>query len=185
MRWTWRTHRPGQRAEALARAWLAAELATPADALALARDARNRPQLHGALARYDCNWSHSGGHLLLALGDGVRVGVDVEQVRPRARALELAQRFFAAEEVDWLRGFAAGAPRDAAFARLWCLKEALLKAHGHGLSFGLHRVAFAPDDGAAAIVRLDPALGAPADWTVRMLDAPPGCVAALAWRPRA
>ena len=33
----------------------------------LARDARGRPQLHAPLAGHDCNWSHSGQRLLLAL----------------------------------------------------------------------------------------------------------------------
>lgn len=180
VRWAWRAHPPGSRAEAQARAWLAAQLGVAPEALPLGRDARNRPAL--ALPGFDCNWSHSGGHLLLGLGTGVRVGVDVERVRARPRAVELARRFFAGEEAEAIARLPAGAVRDLAFARLWCLKEALLKAHGHGLSFGLDRAVFAAPPEACRVLRLDPRLGSPERWQVRALDAPEGYVAAIAWR---
>lgn len=179
VRWAWRAHPPGVRAEAQARAWLAEQLGQPPEALPLCRDARNRPAL--GLPALDCNWSHSGGHLLLGLGAGVRVGVDVERVRARPRAVELARRFFAGEEAEAIARCPEGAARDLAFVQLWCFKEALLKAHGHGLSFGLDRVVFAGPD-TPVIARLDPRLGAVDDWQVRPIDAPDGCVAAVAWR---
>ena len=72
------------------------------DALPLSRDPRGRPRLEGAFAEWDCNWSHSGDGLLIALGRGVRLGIDLERVRPRERALDLAQRFFTAPELAWL-----------------------------------------------------------------------------------
>lgn len=182
VRHVWRPHRPPLRAEDEARPWLAAELGLPPPALALDRDARNRPRLHGACAGWDCNWSHSGEHLLIALGQGVDVGIDVERLRPRPRALELARRFFDPREAEALGRHPAGVARDLAFARLWCLKEAVLKAHGHGLSFGLHRAVFDADTLAATPLWLDPALGPAEAWQVRTLAAPDGYVAALAWR---
>ena len=124
-----------------------------ADALPLARDDRGRPRLGGRLAGWDCSWSHSGDGLLIALGEGVQVGVDCERLRPRPRALELAQRFFTAPEHDWLAAPSA-AVRDRAFLRLWCAKEAVLKAHGHGLSFGLDRLRFGEDNAALASGRV-------------------------------
>ena len=60
---------------------------------------------------------------------------------------------------------------------------ALLKAHGHGLAFGLHRLAFAECDGALALVDADPALGDPAQWQLREFVPAPGYRAALAWKP--
>ena len=36
--------------------------------------------------------------LLVAVGLGIRVGVDLEYLRPRPRALPLARRFFTAQE---------------------------------------------------------------------------------------
>jgi len=74
--------------------------------------------------------------------------------------------------------------RDEAFLRLWCAKEAVLKAHGRGLAFGLDKLAFAQGDGALVLVACDRALGAPADWQLREFIPQPGYRAALAWRRR-
>lgn len=185
VRWHWQPHAAGDAAEPLARAWLAAQFGVAASALLLARDARGRPRLDGAHAGHDCNWSHSGDGLLLALGEGVRVGTDLERIRPRPRAQALAERYFTAQEARWL---ATSAPtdgdRDRAFLRLWCAKEAVLKAHGHGLSFGLHRLRFESDGAALQLAACDPALGAPSAWSLREFEPAPGYFAALAWRPR-
>jgi 4'-phosphopantetheinyl transferase len=166
-------------AEAQLRAWLGERLdRAPAD-IAIARDARGRPWLDDA--RIDVSWSHSGDALLVALGRGLRVGVDIERVRPRPRALRLAERFFAAEESSWLRALPPGA-QERAFLRLWCAKEAVLKAHGHGLSFGLHKLVFSGTRAALRLLRCDAALGAPAAWSLREWAPAEGYLAALAWR---
>lgn len=182
-RWAWLAHRPGAAAEPLARAWLATQLNCPVERLPLSRDALGRPRLHPPLAAYDTNWSHSGEGLLLALGRDVELGIDLERERPRPRALALAKRYFAAIEAAWLQAH-AGAGRDRAFLRLWCAKEAVLKAHGRGLGFGLDKLAFEDRDGALVLIACDPALGAPADWQLREFAPQPGYRAALAWRRR-
>ena len=183
VRWHWQPHAVGVAAEPLARAWLAAQLGVPPGALALGRDRRGRPRLDSPHATHDCNWSHSGGGLLLALGKGVRVGADLECVRPRPRALLLAQRYFSAQEAHWLAA-CVDSERDRAFLRLWCAKEAVLKAHGHGLSFGLDRLRFELYEDALRLVACDPALGAPAQWSLHEFEPAPGTLAALAWRAR-
>ncbi|MBU8977023.1 MULTISPECIES: 4'-phosphopantetheinyl transferase superfamily protein [unclassified Lysobacter] len=184
VRWAWRPHPPRAPAEPLAREWLAAELGVPPPALPLGRDARGRPRLGGALGAWDCNWSHSGDGLLIALGHGVRVGIDLEHLRPRARALDLAQRYFTAPELAWLHAAPSAAVRDHGFLRLWCAKEAVLKAHGHGISFGLHRLRFAESPDGLRLVECDPALGAPGDWSLLELQPEPDYLGALAWRSR-
>lgn len=181
VRITWRAHRHGIPAETEARPWLAGQLRVAVDALHLDRDARGRPRLGDAHGARDIGWSHSGDGLLVALGDGVQLGVDLEYLRPRPRALALAQRFFSPSEADTLAALAPEA-RDAAFVRLWCAKEAVLKAHGHGLSFGLHRLTFEHRAGDWRLVDCDPALGAADDWTLHAFDPMPGYAAALAWR---
>ncbi|HEY0504400.1 MAG TPA: 4'-phosphopantetheinyl transferase superfamily protein [Lysobacter sp.] len=182
VRWAWRPHAPQVPAEPLARAWLAGELALAPEALPLARDARGRPRLGGTLSQWDCNWSHSGDGLLIALGHGVQVGIDLERLRHRARALGLAQRYFTAPELAWLHAAPSSAVRDHRFLRLWCAKEALLKAHGHGISFGLHRLRFAADGDALRLAECDPALGTASDWQLQELQPAPDYLGALAWR---
>lgn len=181
--WTWQPHAPRVPAEPLARAWLAQALDLPPQAVPLERDARGRPRLGGAYAGWDCNWSHSGDGLLIAIGRDVRLGIDLERVRPRGRALELAARFFTAPELAWLHAAPSAAVRDHGFLRLWCAKEAVLKAHGHGISFGLHRLRFADHDGRLRLVECDPELGSAADWRLEELQPEPDYLGALAWRP--
>lgn len=179
VRCTWGPHRHGTPAESLARPWLAAALGVPAAALGLARDAHGRPRL--AAPGFDASWSHSGERLLVALGAGVQLGADLELLRPRPRALALAERFFTPAEAAALAALPAPA-REPAFVRLWCAKEAVLKAHGRGLAFGLDRLEFARDGEGWRLAASDPALGAPADWTLHAFAPMPGYLATLAWR---
>ncbi len=167
-------------AERLARGWLARQWKVDADAVPLRRDARGRPRLAAPMQDRDAGWSHSGGQLLVACGEGLRLGCDLEHVRPRPNALALAARFFHADEHAWLAGLpdARIAPT---FMRLWCAKEAVLKAHGHGLSFGLDRLRFVDDAGGLRLVACDAALGDPRAWRLREWVPMPGFIAALAW----
>ena len=180
-RWTWRDHARGTPATPLVRDWLAAVLDLPAATIELHRDALGRPRLAGALQGFDVSWSHSGDGLLIALGENVDVGVDLERARPRPRALELAQRFFHATEHDWLRGLAEP-DRNEAFLRLWCAKEAVLKAHGRGIAYGLDKFGLADLDGGLAMTHPHAGLGGP--WSVHEWAPRPGYRAALAWRGR-
>jgi len=179
--WQW-PHSPSTRAEPAARAHLAAVLGYAPRALPLQRDLYNRPQLTGELAHWDCNWSHSGEHMLLALGKGVRLGVDVEQQRSRRQLRPLIRRFFHADEITWLESLDDTACEEA-FFRLWCAKEALLKAYGRGLSFGLHKLCFRlTTNNDVYLSACDPALGAVYQWQLQSWQPLPGYHAALAWK---
>jgi 4'-phosphopantetheinyl transferase len=177
--------------------WLASLPEAPSATLPMHRDAHGRPRFAAVAgaAPDDAGWSHSGDGLLLAYGRGVVLGVDMEFERPRPKALELARRYFTAPEIAWLEAHApdpsgrahaaagdAPAPRDIAFLRLWCAKEAVLKAHGRGLAFGLDRLAFAERGGALVLAEADAALGDPAAWSLHEFVPHPGYRAALAWR---
>ncbi len=180
--WTWQPRQPGQRAEIQARGWLGGQLGMAADEVPLTRDLRQRPAMGPPLERHDCSWSHSGDGLAVALGVDVRIGIDLEWQRPRPGALALARRYFSRGEAECLAGAASQASREHLFLRLWCAKEAVLKAHGHGLSFGLHRLEFEATGDRLWLRACDPALGSPGDWRVRELVPAPGYLGALAWR---
>lgn len=181
IRWVHLPHPAGVAAQALAAAWLARELGLEEAALAMARDVHGRPWLGAGVDGFDVSWSHSGDRLLVALGEGVQVGADLERQRPRPRALELARRFFAPGETAWLEALPAPAREDA-FVRLWCAKEAVLKAHGRGIAFGLHRFRVGEQDGALRLLQADPALGDVGGWNLHEFVPLPGYRAALAWR---
>ncbi len=178
-------HAPAQgaSAEQLARGWLGPRLGCHPDALPLFRDAHGRPRLGAPLGDRDISWSHSGEGLLVACAHGLVLGIDLERERPRPRAPELARRFFHADEAAWLEALPDPAARERAFLRLWCAKEALLKAHGRGLAFGLHKLAFTEGDDGLRLVQCHRALGAPTDWQLHEFTPRPGYRAALAWRP--
>lgn len=175
-------HPARARGEPTVRPLLSQALHCEAALVPLSRDAGGRPRLGAPYRHMDIGWSHSGEVLVLALGESVELGVDVERVRDRPRLGEIAARFFHPHETAWLQALPAQAMAEA-FVRLWCAKEAVLKAHGQGLSFGLHKLVFEPLDGALRMTRCDPALGAPGDWRLHEWVPMDGYRAALAWRP--
>jgi len=176
----WRLPYDPRRGRAPLIALLASYLGVAADDVQLVEGAHGRPQLAPTQARaLDFNWSHSGDCALVALARNVAPGIDVERRRPRPRALELARRYFHPVEAAWLAAQPV-AQREQAFLALWTAKEAVLKALGRGLAFGLHRLEI---DGAADAPRLlrlaeDDA----AAWQLHALDVGAGHLAAVAWR---
>lgn len=174
-------HPRRERGEPYVRPLLCEALGCNDDQLPLSRGSEGRPLLGPPYQDFDAGWSHSGDALLLALGESVQLGVDIEQVRPRPRAPQLAQRFFHQQEVQWLASQDDEA-MEFSFVRLWCAKEAVLKAHGKGLSFGLEKLVFAETQGVLHLVRCDAALGRPHEWNLREWTPLPGYHAALAWR---
>ncbi len=184
LQYTWRDYEHGQPAEPLARLWLADVLGCDPVAVALERDSMGRPRVGAPQRRCDISWSHSGQGLLIAMGEGVDIGADLERIKPRPQALALARRFFAGSEADWL----AALPilhRELSFLRLWCAKEAVLKAYGRGLAFGLDKLAFGEvGGGALQLLECDRLLGQPDDWSLREFVPHAGYLAAIAWRDR-
>jgi 4'-phosphopantetheinyl transferase len=143
--------------------------------------ARGKPRLAGPDPAAVCfNVSHSHGLALFALTGRCEVGVDLEHVRPFSDEMGLAERFFTPREAAALRALDACGRRET-FFRLWTRKEAYLKAHGLGLSFGLERVevSHTPED-PAHIVHIDGDRRAAACWSLRTLAPAPGYVGALA-----
>lgn len=129
------------------------------------------------------NLSHSGPRALLAFARQLPLGVDLERGERRVDPDEIARRFFDADEADALGRLPAEARRRT-FLQLWTRKEAVLKALGRGLAFGLDRLAFAvaDDGGVGPLQRIAADGGAAAEWNVRALECGAGFAAALAWR---
>ena len=65
------------------------------------------------------------------------LGIDIEQRRPVVNALEIAERFFSANEVSQLKNVGE-LSRNEHFLMIWTAKEAGLKALGKGIVDGMN-----------------------------------------------
>ena len=137
------------------------------------------PELPGL----DFNLSHAGPHVLLAFARGQAIGIDLERCDRRLSLDDIARRFFAASEAQALTRLPPVAQR-ATFLRLWTHKEAVLKALGTGLNFGLDRVEFVldRDSEVGALLNIAAEAGSVSEWNLRRIDPAPGLMGALAWR---
>lgn len=162
------------------RALLAAYLRCHAGDVQLIESEHGRPELAAAHASpLAFNWSHSGDQAVFAIGIGAQPGIDIERLRPRPRALEIAQRYFDAQESRALED-ADGEARSIAFLELWTAKEAVLKALGRGLAFGLHRLRIAMHSDRLHLRWLDD--DDAQAWQLCRLSLDPAHVGAIAWR---
>ncbi|SFR79910.1 4'-phosphopantetheinyl transferase family protein [Anaeromicropila populeti] len=96
-----------------------------------------KPELCGQDRLY-FNLSHSGNWVICGVGDSI-LGVDVEE--SREKNLNLAERFFAAEEYEEILSH----PKEEQlkqFYKYWTLKESYTKAEGKGLSIPLDSFLF-------------------------------------------
>ncbi|WP_169807623.1 4'-phosphopantetheinyl transferase family protein [Herbidospora mongoliensis] len=136
----------------------------PPDGLVFGAEDNGRPYLAGR--PIDFNLSHSAEWALIGVAPaGLRVGVDVELVRDDLDHLAMARHLYQPAEVDHLTR--AASPREEYF-KLWCAKEAYIKATGAGLA-GL-RDALVTTEGNATVG---------SSRSLRWLDVAPGYAGAV------
>lgn len=159
---------------------LAAYLAADPRDLRIERGAQGKPYLADAALHF--NLSHSGRALLIGLSRTQPLGVDIESSERARPYRNIAQRYFTAAEAAALIALPEDRLRRS-FLDLWSAKEAVLKAIGRGIAFGLDRVGFALDgDGAVAeLTHVADEAGPPAQWRVVRLAPEDGVTGALAW----
>jgi 4'-phosphopantetheinyl transferase len=126
----------------MARALLARALGCAPAAVTLALDGSGKPGLAGPAAGSGLafNISHSGDLVVCAVAIGRSVGVDIERERDDLELLDIAGRYFCANELRRLEESASPQERRRLFFRYWTLKEAYLKAHGAGLGIALSAI---------------------------------------------
>jgi 4'-phosphopantetheinyl transferase len=152
---------------------------SPADVV-LETSEHGRPALTGSHRDVlSFNWSHSHDQALIAVARGVLPGVDLERMRAHPKAVPIARRYFSPDETAALEALPPE-QRDRAFLELWTAKEAVLKALGRGLAFGLHRLSIAASGDLPVLHRLD---GDEANqWQLHRLILDDAHVGSLAWR---
>lgn len=104
--------------------------------LAFARGKKGKPVLRNASLHF--NLSHTDGLIALSVSH-FPVGIDVEKtdtVYAQRNGPLLAERYFSSAEKDYLRSQPLSL-RPQTFFRIFTLKEACLKARGHGLEIPL------------------------------------------------
>lgn len=125
------------------------------------------------------NLSHCGSAAVVALAPALELGVDLERPGRRRPHAELARRFFCPREADAVAA-AEGAAREDVFLQLWTAKEAVLKALGRGLAFGLERLEFAAG-APAQLLHIAADGGEARHWQVHGLDAAAPWNGHVAW----
>ena len=104
------------------------------------------------------NVSHSGDWALFGFTAGSPVGVDVELFQRKTNFELLAPQVLSTNERKQLEQIEAS-ERNSAIMRAWVAKEAVLKAIGVGIGFGLHAAEFPiPQPAVVAPSRIDPML---------------------------
>ena len=98
-----------------------------------------KPAVEGADVEF--NLSHSAGHGLVGIARGAAVGVDLEPISPRVDWAAVGSVAFPRSEIDLLQQTPAAVAPELA-ARLWCRREAAVKAVGHGLAIDLRELEF-------------------------------------------
>lgn len=87
---------------------------------------------------FSFNISHTDKLVSIAVSFADVLGIDIEYVNRRTDVLGIANSFFSTSEAASLRQLDPTLQRDR-FFDLWTLKEALIKAIGHGLSIPLNQ----------------------------------------------
>ena len=125
-------------ARGILRQLLGKYLSRPPAKLAFAVGAYGKPSLRQDSASLPVrfNVSHSQGLALMAFSLGRELGVDVESIRPDVATQEIAERYFAPQEIAELRSLPP-ALRAEGFFLCWTRKEAYVKALGQGLQIPL------------------------------------------------
>ncbi len=169
---------------ALARRAVAAELGCdPREVGLTARcaicgGAHGKVHVSGAEGDLDLSIAHAHRRVVVAVGRGCAVGVDVERVGPFADLVDAAAGVLDREERAALLALAPDA-RARAFFRYWTCKEAVLKATGYGLAIEPAALRVTPPGRPPAVVCGPPAV-APGRVRLRELDPGPGYAACLA-----
>jgi len=100
-----------------------------------------KPKLKHVSTPLFFNLSNTDTLIVCAISQQQQIGVDVESIQHKTSSVDIAHRFFAAQEYQDLIALPQQDQRQR-FFQFWTLKEAFIKAKGMGLSLPLDKFAF-------------------------------------------
>lgn len=125
---------------------------------AFSTNAYGRPEIVNPRAgNLTFNISHTHSLIVMGVTRGRALGVDVENVRARAVSIDIADHYFAPQEVAVLAAAPAREQQDR-FFEYWTFKESYIKARGMGLSLPLDKFSFHYSDDRAVGIAIHPEL---------------------------
>lgn len=116
---------------------LAQTLNQPPEKISIKIAEHGKPYL-AAMPELAFNLSHSADTMVIAVGWNCRLGIDIENCKPRSSLAALADKCFSEEEVAYWNALPE-AEKTAGFYRFWTRKEAFVKATGRGIALGLNQ----------------------------------------------
>ncbi|MER8562694.1 4'-phosphopantetheinyl transferase superfamily protein [Mesorhizobium sp. M0578] len=125
--------------------------------------------LYPSQSRVAFNIAHASGLIVIAVARADAIGVDVEYPAPMDDTLEIAQRYFATEEVEALGALPPNC-RDERFFDYWTLKEAYVKGRGLGLSLPFNRFAIDIGDGERPQIAVEPDVDDGRKWQIDLMS---------------
>lgn len=169
-----RSHADGRRflaRRAATRRLLAARLRVAPGDVVIAFGPFGRPYLPASTLHFSV--SHAGPLALIAIGDRILLGCDIEQTVPHGDLLDIAENCFTVAEAARV-AVLEGNERIVNFYDCWTRKEAYLKAVGVGMSLPMNSFEFVSD--ASGTARLT---DGGADWSSVSWTPSPGYRAAI------
>ena len=130
---------------------------------------RGKPYIAGR-PDFRFSLSHSGDTAICAVSDR-EIGCDIEKIA--WAKTRVAERYFSDEEKKYLAS-SADDEKDAAFFRIWTLKESCIKAAGEGFAIPLNSFSVVRDGAVSDAVDLAGRI-----WTVKTCDLVEGYSSAL------
>ncbi len=171
----------GLLSQAFVRLVLGMYLRRPPQAIVIERAPGGKPRLSADDAKGAVTWSlsHAGTLLVLGVGTGSEIGVDLEWRGRAVDAVALSRRYFAPEEADRIAQTAAQDQVEV-FLQYWTAKEAVCKANGRGIAGMLSTTILQWSGEQATVVVGQPVGKEPAVYRVRFCDPVAGSLAAMA-----
>ena len=151
-------------------------------------NAYGRPEIANkapGCASLSFNISHTHSLIVLGVMRESALGVDVENIDTRPAPIDIADRFFAPDEVIALAATPPG-QQHYRFFEYWTFKESYIKARGMGLSLPLDQFSFHyPDDRSVTLTTQPELADIPARWRLWQFRPTPQYLVAVCAEQRA